>query len=718
MFLLKMAKIIDLFHFKKGIFTSQMNIVLPLNYLTVIWCCILIVATGLWGIMKRFVSRLFILVLLCSNFITAHKSIYKKIQPINLSSLSWEDEEWPNEPLKDYLQRCFTYQHDLQEMKKRRITFRIFDSISEQSTEHSALADITTAQDLLLLAGKEEGDSYVGQLIDCSKTQWGKVFLLGLISAPICDEELLIKRQNIIKEIINNVELKDSLERVYDQIAISENMMLSLWGQDGFLNSTQRIYYSLPYLSGLSDRLNHSSIALEIKSLWGHQQRAVFLGTGLFAATILPIYGMCKAGNIKLPAILSRVGDRLEGAGGRILGILAGVTNNTKWSSGLTIAAGVACAFTCKEDYEWLRDNVILEQYLQKKMILISHFFNGITELNVLLAQNPEFIKLCPAAQKIVKFMESDFQEAKMQELFSYCKSSSLQGESSLFSYQGRVLAAFKLIYDLKPTIEPLLLAIGELDAYCSCARLYQDFSDKNAKFCFVTYKKSEQPFIAMQEFWNPFINAQKVVTNSATLAGPRQRNMIITGPNAGGKSTLIKAIPINLILAQSIGMAAASCAEITPFYNIATYLNIIDDIASGNSLFKAQVLRAQEMVNVIEQTPANKFSFVALDEMFNGTSSKESKAAAYSVVKHIGKYTNNICIVATHFPLLTQLEQENNAFVNYKVSVNVDETGIHYPFKLEEGSSNQHIALEILKQEGYDCSILDEASKILNNVN
>jgi DNA mismatch repair ATPase MutS len=123
-------------------------------------------------------------------------------------------------------------------------------------------------------------------------------------------------------------------------------------------------------------------------------------------------------------------------------------------------------------------------------------------------------------------------------------------------------------------------------------------------------------------------------------------------------------------------------------------------------------------MVNVIEQTPANKFSFVALDEMFNGTSSKESKAAAYSVVKHIGKYTNNICIVATHFPLLTQLEQENNAFVNYKVSVNVDETGIHYPFKLEEGSSNQHIALEILKQEGYDCSILDEASKILNNVN
>lgn len=647
----------------------------------------------------------------------AFKSIYKKVEPINCASLAWEEEEWPNESLEDYLHRCFAYQKDLQELKKRKTTFRIFDSISKEEQHHSALTDMTTVQDLLLCAGKDVGDPYVGQLLDRTSTQWGRVFLLSLITAPTDDQELLIKRQNIIKAVINDSELRSSLDKIFARLALSENMMLSLWGQDGFVHATQRIYYSIPYFSNVADRLNRSALALELKSLWGHQQRAFFLGTGVFAAAVLPVYGFCKASKIQLPTLLSRIVDRLEGSGGKILGILAGITDNTRWASVLTIAAGITCSLTCKEDYEWLRDNVILEGYLQKKMTLIANFFNSLTELHTLLEQHPEFVRNCPGAQKIQDFMNAEFHEPKMQELFNYSKSSTLQGESSFLSYQGRVLAAFKLMYDCKPSIEPVLLALGELDAYCSCAQLYQEFSDKKVKFCFVNYRKAEQPSIELQDFWNPFINPEKVITNSIKLEGPSQKNMIITGPNAGGKSTLIKAIPINLILAQSIGMTAASYAEITPFYTIATYLNIIDDIAAGNSLFKAQVLRAQEIVTVVKQTPKSEFSFVALDEMFNGTSAKESKAAAYSVVKHIGNYDNNICIVATHFPLLTQLEQEMRCFENYKVSVNVDETGIHYPFKLEKGISNQHVALDILKQEGYDCSILDEASKILNSV-
>jgi len=236
--------------------------------------------------------------------------------------------------------------------------------------------------------------------------------------------------------------------------------------------------------------------------------------------------------------------------------------------------------------------------------------------------------------------------------------------------------------------------------------------------FCFANYTVDTHPSIVMTDFWNPFIDPYKVVANTVELHGPIKRNMIITGPNAGGKSTLIKAVPINLILAQSIGLAAAASVEITPFYSIATYLNIVDDIAAGNSLFKAQVLRAQEMISLVEQTPVGHFSFLALDEMFNGTSAKESMAAAYSVVKHIGNFDNNISIVATHFPLLTRLEQEQAAFENYRVSVDIDaERGIHYPFKLERGASNQHIALDILKQEGYNYGIIEQATEILRTV-
>jgi DNA mismatch repair protein MutS len=356
--------------------------------------------------------------------------------------------------------------------------------------------------------------------------------------------------------------------------------------------------------------------------------------------------------------------------------------------------------------------------YLQKKMILIANFFKGVARLSSTIESNPDLIKICPAASYINRFMHENGNEPKMRELFQLCASPTLQGEPSIFSLQGRVLASFKLIYDLKEIIEPLLMAIGELDAYCSCARLYNEFKDKRVQFCFAHYRQDAHPCITMKEFWNPFINAEKVVSNDVCLQGPTRRNMIITGPNAGGKSTILTAIPINLILAQSIGLAAAEFVEITPFYSIATYLNIVDDIAAGNSLFKAQVLRAQEVVNVVETTSENLFSFVALDEMFNGTSAKESVAAAYSVVNHIGKYQNNISVVATHFPLLTHLEQDSDAFANYKVSVSLDAQGtIRYPFKIEKGISNQHIALDILRQEGFDYSILTQATEILEKV-
>lgn len=669
--------------------------------------------------MSNNIFRLFNLFLIIYSmaFFTqdACESVYKNIQSLNLSSLTFEEEDWPNEPFNDYLNRCLGYQMNLQQFKKRRIVFKLFDSLSQGATEHTCIYDLATIQDLNLLAGKREDDPYIASLVDRTTTELGKVYLFGLLGNPICDINKLKARQEIIKFFINHEEFSSQFNNIVQELAASENMLLSLWAQDGFLHSTQRHYFSFPFMQNINNKLNRSTIALELKSVWEHYKRTMFLASGLFAAIILPVYGLSKATNMNLPAILETVAQRLQGSGGKILALFSSLSEHRLFTASVTMAAGVSCALASKEDYEWARDNVTLDRCLQQKMILIAHFFNNSIALAQLIARNPEIIQVCPAAATINDFMHNEFHEPAVQELFNLFTSPTLQGEPSLLSVQGRVLAAFKLVYDLKEKFEPLLLALGQLDAYHSCACLYNEFKDKKVHFCFTQFKDDANPAIVMEELWNPFIDPDTVVANSLNLQGLNRRNMIITGPNAGGKSTLIKAIPINLILSQSIGLAAASYAEITPFYCIATYLNITDDIAAGNSLFKAQVLRAQEMITLIEQTPHNKLSFVALDEMFNGTSAKESVAAAYSVIKHIGCYQNNICIVATHFPLLTTLEDKVDAFANYKVSVEVDaQHGIHYPFKLEKGASVQHVALDILKQEGYDYTIVAEAMEVL----
>jgi len=645
------------------------------------------------------------------------ESIYKKIQHINLASLSWEDEEWPNESFRDYLYRCLSYQTNLQEIKKRRIVFNLFDKLSADTfASHNVLYDMITLQDLELLAGKRDGQSHLGHLIDRTSTELGRVFLYGLISSPITDISVLQARQDIIKYLIAHEDFYAKITMLYKRLARSENMILSLYAQDGFVHSTQRHYFSLPFMRS-NESLNHFPIALELKSLWDHQLRGVALISGMVAAVLLPVYALSMITDIQLPVFLQTMAQNLQGSCGRVVALLACGSSNRLVTSSMAALAGVLCGLGCKEEYEWFRDNFVLDECLQKKMISVARFFNTITKLDALLVHDADFMKLSPAAHRLHHLIHKELRDPRVQELFQFFGSSTLQGAPFIFAYQGRVLAAFKLLYEMKEKFEPLLMTLGELDAYRSCAYLYKEFEHARVRFCFTDYKSNEQPCIIFHQFWNPFVSTDSVVSNTIELCGPHARNLVITGPNAGGKSTLIKAIPINLILSQSIGLAAASYAQITPFYSIATYLNIIDDIAAGNSLFKAQVLRAQEMINAVEQAHAkNGFSFIALDEMFNGTSAKESMAIAYSVVKHIGSFRNTMSLIATHFPLLTTLEAQDPAFVNYKVSVKVDERlGIQYPFTLKKGASNQHIALDILRQEGYDLAIVSRASEILN---
>jgi DNA mismatch repair protein MutS len=192
-------------------------------------------------------------------------------------------------------------------------------------------------------------------------------------------------------------------------------------------------------------------------------------------------------------------------------------------------------------------------------------------------------------------------------------------------------------------------------------------------------------------------------------------RNVILTGPNAGGKSTFLKGLALNIILAQTIGIVPARHMSLTPFNSINTYLNIPDDTAGGKSLFKAEVLRAQQLLMNTKALKNNQFGFSIMDEMFSGTSPKEGEAASYAVAKKFGELPNNILLLATHFPKLTQLENATNNFKNYKVCVTFDDQGnIVYPYKLEAGIADQNVAINILKEEGFDTSILDDAHELL----
>lgn len=286
--------------------------------------------------------------------------------------------------------------------------------------------------------------------------------------------------------------------------------------------------------------------------------------------------------------------------------------------------------------------------------------------------------------------------------------------EPNLFSNKGVILSEYKKIKQNKNKIIPIIEYIGVIDSYFSIAKLYNE--NKNSDFYSLTnFMDSHKPIIEIKNVWHPYLDKKEVVRNNIFIGGKEKQNIIITGPNAGGKSTFIKSIIISILFSQTLTISPCEEISITPFELVSTYLNI-PDCKGKESLFEAEMNRSLSYINKLKNLEKNhKFSLVVMDEIFNSTNPEEGISGAYAICKKIGKFKNNISIITTHFNYLTKLKKYN--FENYKIQINKKGSNIIYPYKLQKGISSQFIALDLLKLKGFDSEIIEESQKIYKKI-
>lgn len=226
---------------------------------------------------------------------------------------------------------------------------------------------------------------------------------------------------------------------------------------------------------------------------------------------------------------------------------------------------------------------------------------------------------------------------------------------------------------------------------------------------CYVEFLNSGTA-LCLTDMYHPCI--ENSVSNDADMTS---NHLIITGPNAAGKSTYIKAIVSNVVLAQTIGFAHAGSMRMTPFSKIHTQINI-PDCKGNESLFQAEMRRCKTALNLMRDSSSSHQENVLLvfDEIFNSTNVIEGVAGAYAVLNKLASYTNARIILTTHYPYLTKLPD----FKRYKMTATIDNEGrIVYPYRITEGISRQYIALELLREEDIDSSVVDHAISIKNNL-
>ena len=182
-----------------------------------------------------------------------------------------------------------------------------------------------------------------------------------------------------------------------------------------------------------------------------------------------------------------------------------------------------------------------------------------------------------------------------------------------------------------------------------------------------------------------------------------QKKNVILTGSNASGKSTFIKSVAINLILAQTLFTCTAEYASV-PRCGVITSMAVRDDLASGESYYIREIKYLKRMTECVKQ---GKLLFLAIDEILKGTNTKERIAASKAVLRYFSS-TDCILMVATHDVELA--EAFEGLYENYYFCEKLDEEDIIFDYTIHKGICRSSNAIKLLSVIGFPDEIVNSA--------
>ena len=190
-------------------------------------------------------------------------------------------------------------------------------------------------------------------------------------------------------------------------------------------------------------------------------------------------------------------------------------------------------------------------------------------------------------------------------------------------------------------------------------------------------------------------------------------KKIIITGPNAAGKTTIIKSTLMNIILSQQIGYGFYDSANIKPYDYLHSYLNI-PDTSGRDSLFQAESRRCKEILDSLEKE-SDKRHFCIFDELYSGTNPYEAVASAYGYIDYLSSMKNVDLMLTTHYISLCNNLKTNKKIKNYKMKVDVEEDyNVKYLYKLERGISKIKGGIKVLYDLEYPKAIIENTKQLL----
>lgn len=240
-------------------------------------------------------------------------------------------------------------------------------------------------------------------------------------------------------------------------------------------------------------------------------------------------------------------------------------------------------------------------------------------------------------------------------------------------------------------------------NGYIDCIEGLQDnIKEKKIQMCEYTAKGSK---VKIKNNYYAALKDETPIRNDIHL----KENMIITGPNASGKTTILKSVMLNIIFSQQFGCGFYESATIRPFDHIHCYLNI-PDTSGRDSLFQAEARRCKEIIDCVNENK-KETHFGIFDELYSGTNPDEAVVSATAFMEYMAKFKNVSCMLTTHYTKVCTNLNEKLRIVNMfmETSKNKLNNTIKFKYQLKQGISRVRGAFNILTEMNYPKEILQK---------
>jgi len=516
------------------------------------------------------------------------------------------------------------------------------------------------------------------------KTKIGKALLESWCDHFTYDKRFLSANQSIFKSV-KVTPLKD-IDNVHET-------WLTMKNDTGFLNKYQYVDWEM------FEPLNRNSSFLQIMSIYSLTSPVVSLFLPIFLC-IVPFF-LLKLQKIKIT--FSTYWDILKKIMLKIpIGQLA-YLKNMSWDNRIYTLVSVFFYFfqiyqNILSCYRFYKNQFHIETVLSQYETFINHtveqidlYYKESNKHKAFSSFNGQMIFYRERLVKLSRYLE------KVKPFKVGFK------EMTNIGYCMKHFYEFYKNEEVKDTINYAFGLNAYFDQICGVQSL---IVSKQINPCRFSKKKT-----VFKNAYYPLIQDDNIIKNTYSL----KASHIITGPNAAGKTTLLKTTLFNILLSQQIGFGYYKSSTIKLYNHLHCYLNI-PDTSGRDSLFQAEARRCKNILDEIENSHKNVKHFCIFDELYSGTNPYEATASALSYLEHLSLQSNVDFMITTHYVELCKKLNRENIKNYYMETIKKGNDNFRYTYLLKEGISDIKGGIKVLRDLGYSENMINKTDKYLVN--